>query len=479
MELSVTLSHSMGSMATRTAIYARISDDKSGEAAGVGRQSDDCRALCRDRGWKDPTLYEDNDISAFTGKLRPAYEELMQAVDAGDVQRIVVWHMSRLFRNRGERVRGLDRLRAANVAVIAIKGPDLDLSTAAGRMVANVLGEFDTYESEVKSERVARAHEASAIDGKFAGGRRRMGYTKSADALHPEEAAEIQWAYEHVAAGGSLESVGRRWREVLGTGSLGGTITGVTVRDVLLRPMNCGLSFYKGSEVGRMADGVPRLVDEQTWRTVHAILSDPARRTVVGKPPRHLLSGVLRCGKCEGRMGGRYRLDRRKGRKDPIYACRANCMTRHRDRIDEGVTELLLDYLTAHANILRAPTGPTVSGTSAADAADARARLDALSQMFAAGEIDPADYAMASRRVRERLASLEVVLAKSSTRPATAALLAADDLAAAWADSPMDSKRTIVREVIERIVVAKPRPGPFSMAGVEVHWRYGDAQPTG
>ncbi len=51
-------------MVKRAAIYARISDDRTSDAAGVTRQEQDCRALALSRGWTVVDLFVDNDISA-------------------------------------------------------------------------------------------------------------------------------------------------------------------------------------------------------------------------------------------------------------------------------------------------------------------------------------------------------------------------------------------------------------------------------
>lgn len=476
----------MGSMATRTAIYVRISDARDGETAGVDRQEKDCRRLAKQLGWSVTEVFVENNTSAYKRKkvtlpngkvqwrvVRKVWSEMLDRCEAGDFNAIVAYDLDRAVRDPRDFEDVVDLHEHYGVDVRAVTG-SLRVDTDADITMGRAMVAFANKSSRDTGRRVSRAHEESAIQGKFAGGRRRMGYTKSADALHPEEAPEIRWAYEHMAAGGTLEAIVRRWRKKLGTGPLGGVITGVQVRDVLLRPMNAGLSFYKGAEVGRMDPAVPRIIDEDTWRTVHAILMDPSRRTTVGKPAQHLLSSVLKCGQCTGRMGGRYRRDSKAGRKDPVYACREGHVSRHRERLDEAVSELVLDYLIEHAAMLRAPA-PTPSGPSSAaqEAAELRARLDALSQLFAAGDIDPADYAMATRRVRERLDAIEERLIRTSSRPATLALLASDDVAAAWQAADIDAKRTVIKELVERITVNRNRPGPFTMKGVEVDWRYG------
>ncbi len=144
-------------MTDRVALYARISEDELGLEAGVSRQLEDLRELALTRGWDVVTELSDNDISATKAAPREGYSTLLEFADVSKIDRIVVWHTSRLWRNRRERADGIELLAKRRVSVTAARGPDLDLSTAYGRGLAGLLGEFDTMESEVKSERVARA----------------------------------------------------------------------------------------------------------------------------------------------------------------------------------------------------------------------------------------------------------------------------------------------------------------------------------
>ncbi len=64
----------------------------------------------------------------------------MSQARRGELDRIVVFHSSRLWRNRRERARDIDALAKMRVGIMAVKGPDLDLSTAYGRGLAGLLG---------------------------------------------------------------------------------------------------------------------------------------------------------------------------------------------------------------------------------------------------------------------------------------------------------------------------------------------------
>ena len=62
------------------AVYARISLDAEGTGLGVARQVADCRELAAREGWTIAEEYIDNDISAYSGKKRPAYQRMLDDV---------------------------------------------------------------------------------------------------------------------------------------------------------------------------------------------------------------------------------------------------------------------------------------------------------------------------------------------------------------------------------------------------------------
>src|SRR3989442_14375571 len=85
--------------AVRAGIYVRISHDPEHDQLGVQRQEKACRELAKRQGWPVVDVYQDDDLSAFTGKPRPAYQRLMADVTAGRVNAIVAWHGDRLHRS--------------------------------------------------------------------------------------------------------------------------------------------------------------------------------------------------------------------------------------------------------------------------------------------------------------------------------------------------------------------------------------------
>ena len=75
------LGHTVG---VPTGLYLRISRDD-GETTAVERQRADCLALAAERGWEVGEEYVDADVSAFSGVERPAFQRLLEDMEAGAI----------------------------------------------------------------------------------------------------------------------------------------------------------------------------------------------------------------------------------------------------------------------------------------------------------------------------------------------------------------------------------------------------------
>ncbi len=98
-------------MPQAAAIYARISQDRAGEGLGVQRQLADCRAEAARRGWPVVAGFVDDDVSAYSRKARPEYRRMLDAIRAGEVDAVVVYHLDRLHRRPIELRSSLPRAR--------------------------------------------------------------------------------------------------------------------------------------------------------------------------------------------------------------------------------------------------------------------------------------------------------------------------------------------------------------------------------
>ncbi|KKL51055.1 hypothetical protein LCGC14_2299330, partial [marine sediment metagenome] len=107
----------------------------------------------------------------FSGKTmdRPGWNRLEADMVAGKISRIVVWRLDRLGRTAAGLTALFEDLQRRRVGFEALRDK-VDLSTAAGRLVANVLASVAAYENEVRSERIRAGQAVAHANGKRWGG---------------------------------------------------------------------------------------------------------------------------------------------------------------------------------------------------------------------------------------------------------------------------------------------------------------------
>jgi site-specific DNA recombinase len=444
------------------AVYVRISSDPKGERAGVERQRADCEKLARSLGYESVRVYEDNDKSAYSGKPRPAFERMLADAGAGRIDTLIVWAIDRLYRRLTDLERIVTDLDAAKVSVHAVKSGDLDLSTADGRLHARLLGSVAQHESEKKSERIAaRAKQRATVERRMTAAQRPFGWKHTDDGLRPDEteAPALAAAYADILDGLSLNATHKRLAARIDVGKMTATTLGTILRNC----RNGGLVRYQGQIVGESADGC-QIVDRDTFERAAAILNDPSRRTSPGRPANTWLGGgLLTCGRCGSNMAAGRKGDA--GERTGVYVCSRNKhLTRRRDLIDSRVLTQAGDVLAAmgaRGLLAQATAEDTGAHELRQRIAAAEDRLDQLAALLATGDLDPADFAAATAKIRAGMTADADALTARAQRPALATLATSQDTAAAWqamieADD-RDTVRAILRDLIEVIVMGTDR----------------------
>jgi DNA invertase Pin-like site-specific DNA recombinase len=111
--------------------------------------------------------YEDKQTG--TRMDRPGWNKLDAAMKRGEVACLCIWRMDRLGRTASGLTALFEELRERKVNFVSLKD-GVDLSTPAGRMMANVLASVAQYETEVRGERVRAGIDAAHAAGKRWGG---------------------------------------------------------------------------------------------------------------------------------------------------------------------------------------------------------------------------------------------------------------------------------------------------------------------
>lgn len=463
----------------RAAVYARISKDD-GTALGVARQIEDCTREAERRGWTVAHIYTDNDVSASNGKVRPEFQRMMQEVDAGRLKAIVVWDADRLSRSPRENEDLIDRaerhgLKLANV------GGDMDLSTVSGRLTFRIKGSVAKAEVEQQSRRLKRKFDERATHGlphgKVAFGYRRVvEYDEqgrrvgSRDVIEPEQAEVIREAARRLLGGASLRSIVKHFNDA-GIPSPGGKPwSSTTMRQVLLRDRNAGLRRHRGSVFGKGAWDA--IYDEGTHQRVVALLTDPTRKMNKGAAVKHLLSGIARCGLCDGVMRVTTGTVYRGKAVPPKYQCR-DCLrvARKQVSVDELITRVVVERLSRPDSLAALATGrPERAAELRGMIEEASARLELAADSFADGALTGQQLRRISAKLQPKIDGWKAELGTCAPKEGLLELTG-PRAAELWPDAPLDIQRAVI-DMLMRVTILPSRSGlGFDPSQVRVEWK--------
>lgn len=441
------------------AIYTRISSDPNGDGLGIKRQREDCLELVRDRGYRLFGIYEDNDVSAFSGKHRSEYARMMSDVLSGLVDVIVAWDPDRLHRNPGELEQFISTVEEAQCHVETVRSGLYDLTTDDGRFVARIVGAVARKESEQKSARLRRKHLEIAKAGRISGGGTRpFGFSDDRMTIVEEEAILIREAVDLVLSGRSIGSIVKEWdrRGIK-------TTTGKVWRSTSLRRM---LTSARIAGIRELRDEVeveavwPPIIAKADLIKLRKQLLDPSRRTNHGARKYLLTGGLVTCGLCGSNLVARPRSDRRR-----CYVCASDVAVGGCGKIrvlaeplEAAIVEMALQALDdgALAEVLlrQGRSDDQESEEAMKELEDAYKALEEIDAMFGDGEINKVSYLEIARRVKRRIESAEARIA-AHTSPIAARILAerTNKLRESWGNLDIQDQRMIIALLIESVPI--------------------------
>jgi len=459
------------------AVYARISQDRSGQELGVKRQLADCRAEAERRGWTVAEEYVDDDLSAYSGKKRPAYERMLGDLAEGRRDAVIVWHMDRLHRRPAELEGFVDTCTRAGVRDVVTLSGDIDLAKGDGLLMARLLAAVAANESDSKRRRGARkALEIAQTGRPLMGGSRPFGFLDDRVTHHPAEAPVMRDLAARALAGETLISL-TTWLQAEGIKTVGGNEWRTnTVRQFLTNPRTWGMRVHRGQVIGT-GTWEPIITPEQGER-LRRLLLDPARRTN-RSARRYLLTGMLRCGKCGNRL---YSTPKNGVRR---YGCASGPDARgcggvfiYAEMLEQFITEAVLYRLDSpdmHQVITGEGPDQEQTGTLA-DAIQAdTGQLDDLAATWADGQISKAEWLTARTRIEARLQANRHAFARLTHRDAVADYIGrGDELRSQWAGLNLSRQVAIVKAVLNQATILPAKtPGRHGLdpERVQPDWR--------
>lgn len=413
-------------------------------------------------------------------------DQAVAAVEAGEVDVIVVWKFSRVARHRLRWAVAIDRVEAAGGRIESAT-EQLDVTTSAGRFARGVLAELQAFEAERIGEAWKEAHAQRVASGKPASGKARYGYVYDRpQKLHvpdPVTGPVLADMYRRYTSGESVYSLAR-WLNAHGHRTqVGGPWSDRSLR----RVMDSGFAAGTFTHEGVRYDGVHEaLISREDWQ---AYLD--ARETRRARPPRserseYLLSGMVRCARCGGPMTASTApaADQRKG---PRYRCK---LGREIEACVGGyvqawiVEDHVLAWLTSKAaEVDETAAGVEVQASRSVALEQDRRRLsrelvrvdESLTRLAVQNAEHPLPdqvYRSARAELEERQRSLVEALAvveRDQRRQVSDAPAAARGLLEEWDELTVPQRREILRGLMDCVLVRTGRPQTKYLRVVEWH----------
>lgn len=283
------------------------------------------------QGWTIvPTHYDDG---GFTGGNmdRPALQRLLDDIERGQIDMVVVYKVDRLSRSLLDFSRLVERFEKKKVGFVSIT-QHFDTSTSMGRLVLNVLLSFAQFERELISERTRDKIQAARRRGKWTGGQVCLGYRVDPDrralVAVPEEAELVRLIFDMYLRTYSVGRIAARLNEMGhaqkrhvskdGRTRGGGRWNKVAVHHLLRNALYIGK--VRGATGELFAGEHEPIVSLDVFEKVGEALQFRATgRVSRSRRLDFLLTGILRCGPCNSGMS--TSTGRGRGQSYRYYRC--------------------------------------------------------------------------------------------------------------------------------------------------------------
>jgi len=276
-------------------------DEQARRGVSLEAQREQCLAYCAQAGLAVVRVIVDaGETSRTPLAQRPAGRDLAACIAAGEVEHVVAYSQSRLFRDNEEALRMARAWTALGITIHLLDaGGALDLQSPDGRLMYGIRAAVNQHEVDQLRRRVSDALLRIAETGRVPANRV-YGYRRVGKALEvvPEEAVIVRQIFAAVADGASMSEIAVQLNEAqVPTPREGATgWDHARVRLILRSPIYTGHFVWRATVYPGTHEPI---VSQRQWDAVQQILD---RRAVNrGRRVTHL-TRLYRCGLCGSRM---------------------------------------------------------------------------------------------------------------------------------------------------------------------------------
>ena len=300
-------------------VYARYSSHRQGEQSIEGQLAEAYKYASA-HNLKIIHEYIDR---AMTGRNdnREQFQKMFKDMAKKQFDTIILWKIDRFGRNREEIAFNKYRCKKNGVKVVYVAESIPD--SPEGVILESVLEGMAEYYSLQLSQNILRGQLASAKKCQCIGGTRPLGYLTDPQTkkfvIDPKTAPTVRLIFDMYAKGKTVTEIAKELNS-RGLRTLrGGKFTKNSLLSLLKNEKYIGIYTYK--DLVRIEDGVPRIIDDETFYKVQEMLKvnkrAPAR---TWDHADYILTGKLFCGHCGSKMFGESGTGKT-GKKHNYYIC--------------------------------------------------------------------------------------------------------------------------------------------------------------
>lgn len=301
----------------RCAIYTRKSNEEGLDQAfnTLDAQREAALDYIRSQkheGWKPvETRYDDGGFSGGTMK-RPALERLLEDIDRGRIDAVVVYKVDRLSRSLADFARMMQLFEERGVSFVSVT-QQFNTTTSMGRLTMNMLLSFAQFEREVAGERIRDKIAATKKQGYWACGQPPLGYRLQREDeprglyIVEEESARVRRVFEQFVACGSMMKTAqslaaegvttKKWTSSTGRTHGGKPVTRKYLHTLITNPVYIGKITHTPKAGGptEVYDGLHEpIVPMALWKKAQSLIGSQDRNAQHRWSHPHLLKGKLR-----------------------------------------------------------------------------------------------------------------------------------------------------------------------------------------
>jgi DNA invertase Pin-like site-specific DNA recombinase len=285
----------------RCAVYARVSSDERLDQSfnSIDAQREAGAAFIasqRTEGWVP--VVDDYEDPGFSGgnMERPGLKRLLQDIQAGLIDVVVVYKIDRLSRSLADFAKMVEIFDKHRVSFSSVT-QQINSATSMGRLMLNVLLSFAQFEREVTGERIRDKIGAAKRKGMWMGGALPLGYRVENGKLLivPEEAQTIRWIYETFAQSRSTTLLVKELMDKGIRGKTGKFMCKQGLHKLLTNRIYLGELRHKGEYFPGQHQAI---IDHKHWEQAQAVMAVNSRQRasdVWAKRAKHeyLLRGMV------------------------------------------------------------------------------------------------------------------------------------------------------------------------------------------